>query len=147
MVVTDRFHCITSYRVTRPKPGVTEICARGVFFLSLLQSNMKSCAIFEIHRWSILLQYDCTVAYIHALHTPMGSRCIPRTAPSVNEIYLPKHSWSFYRWKFSLTGVKCGDSRAFIRTFVFHSHRWTIIVTHCILAHFGTVQISLNAFI
>ena len=27
---------------------------------------------------------DCTVTYIHALHTPMGSRCIPRTAPSVN---------------------------------------------------------------
>ena len=38
---------------------------------------------------------DCTVTYIHALHTPMGSRCIPRTAPSVNERYLPKHSWEF----------------------------------------------------
>ena len=38
---------------------------------------------------------DCTVTYIHVLHTPMGSCCIPRTAPPINEIYLPKHSWIF----------------------------------------------------
>ena len=99
------------YRVTRPKPGVTEICARGVFFLSLLQSNMKSCTIFldtsmvNITYINITYINDCTVTYIHALHTPRGSRCIPRAAPSVNEIYLPKHSWRFYRWKFNLTSV------------------------------------------
>ena len=33
------------YHVTRLKLGATEICARGVFFLSLLQSNTKSCTI------------------------------------------------------------------------------------------------------
>ena len=53
-----------------------------------------------------LYNNDCTVTYIHALHTPMGSRFVPRTASSVNEIiYLPKHSWSFYHWKFNLTSV------------------------------------------
>ena len=56
------------YRVTRPKPAVTEICARGVFFLSLLQSNMKSCAIFEIHRWSILLISILLISMIAPLH-------------------------------------------------------------------------------
>ena len=56
------------YRVTRPKPAVTEICARGVFFLSLLQSNMKSCTIFEIHRWSILLISILLILMIAPLH-------------------------------------------------------------------------------
>ena len=98
------------YRVTRLKLGVTEICARGVFFLSLLRSNMKSCtflntSVVNITYINIIYINDCTVTYIHALHTPMGSRFIPRTASSVNEIYLPKHSWSFYRWEFNLTSV------------------------------------------
>ena len=56
------------YRVTRLKLGVTEICAHGVFFLSLLQSNMKSCAIFEIHRWSILLISKLLILMIAPLH-------------------------------------------------------------------------------
>ena len=85
-----------SYTMSRVSYLVWQICARGVFFLSLLQSNMKSCAIFldtsMINITFINITYinDCTVTYIHALHAPMGSPCIPRPAPSVNEIYLPK---------------------------------------------------------
>ena len=98
------------YRITRLELGVTEICARGMFFISFLLSNMQSCAIFERHHWSILLISTLLTSmivllHIHALHTPMGSRCIPRTAPSVNKIYLSKHRWSCYCWKFNITSV------------------------------------------
>ena len=46
---------------------------------------------------NITYMNDCTVTYLHALHTHMGYRCIPRTAQSVNEIGLPT--------KFNLTNV------------------------------------------
>ena len=69
------------------------------FFLSSLQSNMKSCAIFEIHRWSILLisiLFSIFMLYIHpwariVFHVHFHQLMI--------EIYLPKHSWNFYRCK------------------------------------------------
>ena len=60
--------CFQLYRVRRPKPAVTEIFARGVFFPSLLQSNMKSFAIFEKHRWSILLISILLISMIAPLH-------------------------------------------------------------------------------
>ena len=56
---------------------------------------------WDLCSWSFFFFY----IYSCSLHTPMGSRCIPHAASSVNEIYLPKHSWSFYRWTFNLTSV------------------------------------------
>ena len=100
------------FRVTRLKLGVTEICARGLFFLSLLLSNMKSCTFFEIHRWSILLISILLILMIAPLHIFM--LCIHPWARIVFhvqfhhlmiEIYLPNIIWIFTAVKFNLTSV------------------------------------------
>ena len=83
------------YRFTRLKLGVTEICALGVFFLSL--SNMKSCAIFEIHQWSILLISILLILKIAPLHIFMlyihpWAGVVFHVQLHQLMIYLPKHS-------------------------------------------------------
>ena len=83
------------YRVTRLILGVTDLCSWSVFSIITaveyeVLRNFWDTSMVNITYINITYINDCTVTYIHALHTPIGSRCIPRPAPSVNEIYLPK---------------------------------------------------------
>ena len=89
--------------------GVTEICAREVFFLSLLQSNMKSCAIFERHQWSILLISILFILMMAPSHIfTFYIHPWARVVFHVQLHQLVRYTYqtrSFYRWTFNITSV------------------------------------------
>ena len=93
--------------------------------------NFWDTSIVSITYINITYIDDCTVTYIHALHVGLHPWARVVFHVQLHQVmrYLPK-TWL-----------------EFIRTFVSHSHRWTFTITHCILEHFGKVQISLNAFV